>query len=88
MIRHTEISDKELRRMIKQKGIIFGGNGKLKIYGMLNCKSGQRMKKENRVFFFSEQEATAIGFRPCGHCMNKEYKKYRQAGNGFISNRE
>jgi methylphosphotriester-DNA--protein-cysteine methyltransferase len=74
--------------MIRQKGIIFGGNDKLKIYGCLNCRSGKRMKKENRVFFFSEQEATAHGFRACGHCMNKEYKKYRQAVNGFVSDRK
>lgn len=81
MIRHTAISDKELRNRIKQNEICFGGNLKLKIYGKLNCSSGKRMKKENRIFFRSEKEAIEQGFRPCGHCMNKEYKKWK---NGSI----
>ena len=34
------------------------------------------MKKENRVFFVSEQEAIEQGYRPCGNCMNYEYKKW------------
>jgi len=35
------------------------------------------MKKENRVFFQSEKEAVAQGYRPCGHCMREEYKKWK-----------
>jgi methylphosphotriester-DNA--protein-cysteine methyltransferase len=81
MIRHTEINDKELRKRIKQNEISFGGNLKLRIYGKLNCRSGKRMKKENRVFFGSEKEAIEQGFRPCGHCMINEYKKWKH---GFI----
>ena len=81
MIQHTEICDKELKKTIKKNEIIFGGNLSLKIYGHLNCKSGKRMKKENRVFFQSEWEAINQGFRPCGNCMNKEYKKWK---NGSI----
>ena len=79
MILHTEISDKELKKRIKQNEITFGGNLSLKIYGKLNCRSGKRMKKENRVFFQSEQEAITQSFRPCGNCMNKEFKKCLQA---------
>ena len=71
MIRHTEISTKELRRKIRQNEIRFGGNEKLKIYGTLQCKSGKRMKKENRVFFVSEKEAIKQGYRPCGHCLKR-----------------
>jgi len=81
MIRHAEITDKELRNRIKQNEICFGGNLQLNIYGKLNCRAGKRMKKENRVFFRSEKEAIKQGFRPCGHCMNKEYKKWK---NGSI----
>lgn len=77
MVKHTEITDEELRRRIKQDGICFGGNLKLGIYGKLNCSSGKRMKKENRVFFTSEEEAIQQSFRPCGHCMNNEYKKWK-----------
>jgi methylphosphotriester-DNA--protein-cysteine methyltransferase len=35
------------------------------------------MKKENRIFFISEEEAIRQGFRPCGHCMRQEYKKWK-----------
>ena len=65
MLRHTEINDKDLRKEIKQNEISFGGNLALKIYGKLNCPSGKRMKKENRVFFRSEEEAIQLSFRPC-----------------------
>jgi methylphosphotriester-DNA--protein-cysteine methyltransferase len=69
MIKHLDINDIDLRSKIKRKEICFGGNSKLKIYGTLQCKSGKRMKPENRVFFASQNEATTNGYRPCGHCM-------------------
>ena len=81
MIQHNEISDKDLRTKIKNQEIRFGGNKKLKIYGLLNCKSGKRMKKENRVFFVSEAEAIQNNFRPCGHCLKTEYNNWK---NGII----
>jgi DNA/RNA endonuclease YhcR with UshA esterase domain len=74
MIEHIELSNAELHSMIRQKKISLGGNRKLKIYGLLNCASGKRMKRENRVFFSSADEAKNLGYRPCGHCMRKEYK--------------
>ena len=76
MINHNEISDEDLRKVIRQHKICLGGNKKLKIYGMLMCKSGKRMKKENRVFFVSEEEVVKYGYRPCGHCMKNKYKQY------------
>ena len=76
MIEHLDISDSDLRRKIKQTEICFGGNTKLKIYGTLQCKSGKRLKRKNRIFFSSESEARENGFRPCGHCMKTEYKKW------------
>ena len=54
MIQHNKISDSDLRNKIKKGEICFGGNQKLKIYGTLKCSSGKRMKRENRVFFSSE----------------------------------
>lgn len=81
MIRHSEISDSDLRSKIKQQKIHFGGNRKLKIYGTLSCVSGKKMKRENRVFFSSESETIENGFRPCGHCMKEKYQKWK---NGFI----
>lgn len=76
MIKHPDINDGDLRSEIKQKKICFGGNRKLKIYGTLQCKSGKRMRRENRVFFESKNEAINNDFRPCGHCMKTEYKKW------------
>ena len=81
MINHSQISDKVLFHKIKRQEICFGGNKKLKIYGLLTCKSGKRMKRENRVFFSTEQEAIENGFRPCGHCMRTKYKNWK---NGSI----
>jgi len=78
MIQHSAISDKELKTQIKQGSICFGGNKKLKIYGTLQCSSGKRMKRENRVFFFSEQEALQNGFRPCGHCTKVRSRETRE----------
>ena len=39
-----------------------------KIFGRLTCKSGMRMKKENRVFFHSLEDAVNEGYRPCKKC--------------------
>jgi methylphosphotriester-DNA--protein-cysteine methyltransferase len=81
MIEHSKISGSVLKSKIKQKEICFGGNRKLKIYGLLQCKAGKRMKRENRAFFLSENEALLNGFRPCGHCMKTKYNKWKH---GFI----
>ncbi len=81
MITHLELKNKILTSLIKERNIQFGGNTKLKIYGTLHCKSGKRMKQENRVFFSSIEEAKDQGFRPCGHCMKNDYLKWK---NGFI----
>lgn len=77
MILHSAISDAGLRNKIRGKKIRFGGNRKLKIYGTLQCNSGKKMKRENRVFFSAENEAIQNGYRPCGHCMKQEYKIWR-----------
>jgi hypothetical protein len=77
IIRHNDINDHELRRKIKSREICLGGNARLRIYGMLHCASGKRMKRENRVFFTSEQEALQSGYRPCGHCMKSAYQRWK-----------
>ena len=78
MIQHSEISNTEIRSKIRKKEIALGGNRKLKIYGLLGCASGKRMKRENRIFFTSEHEALQNNYRPCGHCMKKQYKKWKK----------
>lgn len=83
MIRHTELGETSFTRSRKLKELItdgevrFGGNRQLKIYGTLDCLSGKGMKMENRVFFGSENEAKENGYRPCGHCMRKEYLRWK-----------
>ena len=77
MLFHQSISDSELWRAIRSKAIVLGGNKQLKIYGTLHCASGKRMKRANRVFFASVEEATESGFRPCGHCMRSEYQIWK-----------
>ena len=62
-------------KILTPKGLVqsytpgfYAGWKKGKIYGRLDCKSGMRMKKENRVFFFSKEDAVACGYRPCKNC--------------------
>lgn len=64
-----------------QKGL-FGGHKKLKIYGRLDCPSALRFIAKgqyvtNRVFFATEEDAIAAGYRPCAKCMPEEYKKWK-----------
>lgn len=81
LLHHLQISDRELRKKIRRREVLMAGNFKLKIYGKLGCKSGKRMKKENRVFFSSAAEALQFGFRPCAHCLKNDYIKWK---NGLI----
>lgn len=78
MIFQTQIKLENLSKEIKVNRLQYGGNIKLKIFGLLTCKSGKRMNKCNRVFFSSRDEAIQSGFRPCGHCINIEYKIWKE----------
>jgi len=77
MTYHTDLKQSDLFRLIKRGAVVLAGNRKLKIYGALYCKSGKRMKQENRVFFASEQKAITQGYRPCGHCMKTAYQRWK-----------
>ncbi|HTE02306.1 MAG TPA: Ada metal-binding domain-containing protein [Mucilaginibacter sp.] len=83
MIRHPDLGDSAFKRSRQLKVLLdrgevqLAGNRKLKIYGTLNCTSGKRMKTDNRVFFKSEAEALSLGYRPCGHCMQGAYLKWK-----------
>lgn len=77
MIKHASVSDRELVLLRREGKAVYGGNRKLKIYGTLGCKSGKRMKKVNRVFFGSAEEARQAGYRPCGCCMREAYRKWK-----------
>lgn len=77
-------------KLMTKNGIILskipgalGGNKKLKIYGKLDCKSAlnwldKGYYAETRVFFENEDVAKELGYRPCGVCMKKEYKIWKQ----------
>lgn len=78
---HKGVSDQALFVLLKNKRLKWVGNQNLKIYGKLNCKTGKRMKRENRIFFTTETEATELGYRPCGHCMRVDYKRWK---NGLV----
>lgn len=65
---------------------LFGGNGKLKIYGRLDCPSALSTIRrypgsyeKSRVFFADERTALAAGYRPCGNCLKPKYKEYMAA---------
>ena len=77
MIQQVDLEMDELRRLIHRQQLTMAGNSKLKIYGTLSCKSGKRMKKENRIFFKTEDEAIELGFRPCAHCLHDEYVRWK-----------
>jgi methylphosphotriester-DNA--protein-cysteine methyltransferase len=77
MTKHIDMTNSLLHHKIRQQEFIYAGNAKLKIYGTLHCASGKRMKKENRVFFATEQEAILLCYRPCGNCMKFAYKKWK-----------
>ncbi|MEP1033232.1 Ada metal-binding domain-containing protein [Ekhidna sp.] len=81
VIAQSSLSDRSLFRLIRSGKIKFGGNRKLKIYGNLNCKSGKRMTKQNRVLFATEKAAIASGYRPCGHCMRLQYAAWKASFN-------
>ena len=78
MTRQLDISPKEIRKRIRSGDIRWAGHGQFKIFGKLNCASGKRMKKENRVFFKTSANARQLGFRPCGHCMRDAYEAWKR----------
>jgi len=67
--KHLDLSDTEVFRHIRSGAIVLAGNKRLKIYGRLDCFSGKRMLRANRVFFENESEALMAGYRACKHCM-------------------
>jgi methylphosphotriester-DNA--protein-cysteine methyltransferase len=60
----------------------FGGHRKRRIYGRLDCKSAlahiaRGRYVQHRVFFASEADARAAGFRPCGTCMKAAFEEWK-----------
>ncbi|MBL7857994.1 MAG: metal-binding protein [Cyclobacteriaceae bacterium] len=81
MIRHEDLDREVGFRVMRRKTFSLAGNSRLKIYGSLQCPSGKRMKKTNRVFFMNEEDAIKHGYRPCGSCLKKAYQQWKTARN-------
>jgi hypothetical protein len=84
MIKHTDFENNDegkskLSALIRAGKIGIAGNMTLRIYGTLQCRSGIRMQRKNRVFFSSEHEAIAAGYRPCAHCMRDAFIKWKRS---------
>jgi methylphosphotriester-DNA--protein-cysteine methyltransferase len=77
MMEHHIIDEQLIHTLIRSKKVQWGGHKKFKIYGLLSCASGKRMKKLHRVFFGTEQEATQLGYRPCGNCLRVKYQRWK-----------
>ncbi|MVM31441.1 metal-binding protein [Spirosoma sp. HMF4905] len=84
MIRQTALGPtrfaqlRVLVKLVTSEAVTLGGHRPGKIYGTLTCRTGKRMKPENRVFFRNETEAIAQGFRPCAVCLPGAYKAWRK----------
>jgi methylphosphotriester-DNA--protein-cysteine methyltransferase len=62
----------------------FGGHARSHIYGRLDCPTARRAIERggyvaHRVFFASESDAVAAGFRPCAVCLPERYAAWKQA---------
>ena len=77
MFHHRDMTDEALRAAIRRQEVALAGHAQYSIFGQLNCRSGMRMKRINRVFFMDQAEAVAAGYRPCGHCMRASYLTWR-----------
>lgn len=77
MMEHVTTNTRVLLALIKSNTLQWGGHKKLKVYGLLSCTSGKRMKKVNRVFFETEEEAIQLGYRPCGNCLQTQYRDWK-----------
>lgn len=82
MILHSDISSEELWELMRSCDAVLGGNKRLRIFGRLDCALGKRMKRENRVFFSSKEEAIEMGYRPCGYCLKVDYHEWKGGNDG------
>lgn len=76
------LTNKDNKQYLSDTPGQLGGHAKLKIYGLLDCKSANRYIQQgqyvkNRVFFADEQTAIDAGYRPCAKCMPEAYKKWK-----------
>lgn len=74
---HAELTDDQVRAMLKCGDIKFAGHKGYKVWGLLTCATGKKMKRENRVFFTSQEAAEKNGYRPCGSCQRAAFNRWK-----------
>lgn len=62
-----------------------GGHRGTRLYGRLDCPAALRAIARggyvtHRVFFASEEDAVAAGFRPCARCLPEAYARWKARG--------
>jgi methylphosphotriester-DNA--protein-cysteine methyltransferase len=66
----------------RQPGTL-GGHRRTRIYGRLDCPAALRAIARGgyvaeRVFFLTERDARAAGYRPCAVCLPRKYAAYKR----------
>lgn len=59
-----------------------GGHRRSKVYGLLSCPAAIRAIARggyvaHRVFFATEGDACAAGYRPCARCLPEQYRSWK-----------
>lgn len=75
---HDDLSDAEVRRLIQRRRIMLAGNRSRKVMGRLDCSSGRRMHRKNRILFPHAFIGTRSGYRPCGHCCRNAHWRWKR----------
>ncbi|ASL74093.1 metal-binding protein [Ralstonia solanacearum] len=61
-----------------------GGHRRARIYGRLDCRAARRAiarggYARHRVFFLTETDARAAGYRPCAVCLPQAYAAWKKS---------
>jgi methylphosphotriester-DNA--protein-cysteine methyltransferase len=61
-----------------------GGHRRARIYGRLDCRSARQAiarggYTRHRVFFLTEADARAAGYRPCAVCLPQAYAAWKRS---------
>jgi len=55
---------------------MYAGHKGYRIFGLLSCANGKRMKRENRVFFANLDDCVNEGYRPCKLCKPMDEQEF------------
>ena len=85
------VSSSRIYRLVGPDGVdvlsttpgALGGHRRTRVYGRLDCPVALSLiargfdVRRHRVFFADEATAVAAGYRPCGTCMQEEYRRWK-----------